>query len=333
MRCASETLRRCRSAGAASTTALPMPRRCSSCSSARCGGGAWLASSWTNSSRTRPGPSSGSSTSATPTATGTSSTGGPPTGVWPTRAGRTAGTESATATAGWRRPPSPSPRCRPIPTALTSPAPTSPSKQGMPRHTIASVPRQPSSKPISTGTSGSRRRAGSPSASMPTKSPSTRSPPIWATACGLESWTRTRRCRWPRPWCRPPCSPDGGCAPFRATTAGTTRSATTAGRCGRTTRRSPPQVSLATASTAPPNSSSPACSMRPRPRAVGCRSSSAGSTGVSSTCRSATPRRALHKHGQRPRRSCACARCSGSTRGSPTARYGCRPTCPRGSAT
>ena len=91
----------------------------------------------------RPGPSSGSSSSATPTATATSSTSGPPTGAWPTRDGRTAGTASATATAGWPRPRSPWPRCRPTPTAPTWPAPTSPSRPGTPPPTTASGPRPP----------------------------------------------------------------------------------------------------------------------------------------------------------------------------------------------
>ena len=66
-------------------------------------------------------PSNGSSSSATPTATVTSSTGGPPTAGSPTRAGRTAGTGSATPTDGWPRPRSPSARCRPTPTAPTWP--------------------------------------------------------------------------------------------------------------------------------------------------------------------------------------------------------------------
>ena len=51
---------------------------------------------------------------------------------------------------------------------------------------------------------------------------------------------------------------------------------------------------------------------------------------ASSRLRSATRRRARPRRGRRRRRCCACGRCSVSTRGSPTARRGCRRCCPRG---
>ena len=58
--------------------------------------------------------------------------------------GRTAGTGSATPTAGWPRPPSHCARCRRTPTAPTWPAPTSPSRSATPPPTTASGPRPPS---------------------------------------------------------------------------------------------------------------------------------------------------------------------------------------------
>ena len=69
---------------------------------------------------------SGSRTTATGTATATSSTGGRPTRAWPTRAGRTPGTPSASPTAAWPDRRSPCARCRATSTPPTWPGPTSP---------------------------------------------------------------------------------------------------------------------------------------------------------------------------------------------------------------
>ena len=85
------------------------------------------------------------------------------------------------------------------------------------------------------------------------------------------------------------CSPAGGSGRSSATMAATTRSATTAGRCGPTTRPSSPPAWPATGSTGPPSGSSSACSTRPRPRAAGCPSSSAASTAASCPCPSGYP--------------------------------------------
>ena len=79
---------------------------------------------------------------------------------------------------------------------------------------------------------------------------------------------------------RPTWCPAGACGPTRRTSRATTRSATTPGPSGRTTRRSRPPACAATASTTPPTRSRAACS-RPRStsRPSGCRSCSAASTG------------------------------------------------------
>ena len=81
------------------------------------------------------GRSTGSSSSATATATATSSTPSDHRTAWPTRAGRTPGTRSASSTARWPRRRSRCARCRATCTPRTSPAPTSPTRPATTRPT------------------------------------------------------------------------------------------------------------------------------------------------------------------------------------------------------
>src|SRR4051794_8582857 len=88
-----------------------------------------------------------------------------------------------------------------------------------------------------------------------TRSPSTPTAPGWsrcrptsATCCGAASSTPTGRRRSPGTCSVPGCSPAGGCAPWPRARPGTTRSATTTARSGRSTTRSSPGGCAATAS-------------------------------------------------------------------------------------
>ena len=167
------------------------------------------------------GPSSGSSSSATPTATATSSTSVRPTAGSPTRAGRTAGTGSATGTARSPRPRSPSARCRPTPTAPTWRAPTSPSRRGTKPPTTGSGPRRSAAQ----GRLQPRLLAGGPGLLRGGPRRRQATDRLDDLEHGPLPVDRDRRrgqgaAGGRGTWCRLRCSPGGACGPSPARTAG-----------------------------------------------------------------------------------------------------------------
>jgi hypothetical protein len=159
--------------------------------------------------------------------------------------------------------------------------------------------------PTSNGTSGSRSRRRSRSPSTVTSDRSTRSRRTWGTACGRgSSATGTRRRRSLGGSSRRSSSVGGGSGRSRRRWVGTARSATTTGRCGRTTRRSAWRGSVATASSTRPIGLRWGCSPPPTRWAGACRSSSRVSRPRRCRCRSGTPRRAPRRRGHPRPHSC-----------------------------
>ena len=112
----------------------------------------------------------------------------------------------------------------------------------------AGAARPPTSRSASTATSGSTTASTTRSPSTPTAARWTRCRPTSATCCGAASSTPTKAGASPSTcWARG-CSPAGACAPWPRARPGTTRSATTSARSGRSTTRSSPGACAGTAS-------------------------------------------------------------------------------------
>ena len=183
----------------------------------------------------------------------------------------------------------------------------------------AGAARRPTSSAASTATSGSRTASTSRSRSTPTAARSTRCRPTSATCCGAASSTTTRRRPSPSTCSGRGCSPAGACAPSPRARSGTTRSATTSARSGRSTTRSSPGACAATAS-------------RRRPRAIAAGILDAAEffdgrlpeafggyeRDAHRSTRSSTRPRAARRPGPPARRCCSCAPCSGWSRSATT---------------
>ncbi len=126
---------------------------------------------------------------------------------------------------------------------------------------------------------------------------------------------RHRRPRARRPLPRPPRRTGdvdrlGAPDPRRARWPPTTRSATTTGRCGRTTPRSAPPAPPATAGGTSSTRSSTARSTPPASSTAARPSCSPASLAAKRRCPSPTRRRARRRPGRRRRSCCCCAPCS-----------------------
>jgi glycogen debranching enzyme len=169
--------------------------------------------------------------------------------IWKTSAGRTPGTRSPTGTAACPPCPGRPASYRGTPTTRRCAGRGWPASSGTtPSTPTAWSARRRNCGNGSTATSGSRKTGTTRSRSTPTASRLTHLPPTWGTCSGAALSSQSGHAGWRTTSLGRACSPGGAYAPWPPPTSGTTPSATTSVRSGRSTTRSSPGVCGATVS-------------------------------------------------------------------------------------
>ena len=175
--------------------------------------------------------------------------------------------------------------------------------------------RRPGAPTRPTSRTASARGSGSPTPTARSRrsrstapGPAWTRPPATSATSSAPACSTTRRARWSRPgfvtW-----RTATACAPWRPGPRATRRCPTTAGRCGRTTRRSSPAGSPARATPRRPPNWPGSSSSPPPPSTAASPSSSRASAPTRSPHRWPAPRPAVRRRGRRRPRSSCCGWC------------------------